>query len=183
MANRILLPRDKVELNGNPVLFLLGPVFAAGGWQKKAVNIIRSKNSSAYIAIPDYSGFINGEMRASSERAETCFDRQLHWEQHYLGIAENNGAIVSWLPKQLEQMPISKNTGFPQTYARDTRPETGGWGWGLLRCRPQAHVAVGGETGFDGLEVTKENYRVFAPHIPFRNNLEDVCYDALKFVD
>jgi len=128
MANKIILPKDKVELNHDPVLFLLGPVFAAGGWQKKAVEIIRSKNSSVYIAIPDYAGIISGELRANSEKAEICFDRQLHWEQYYLKMAENNGAIMSWLPKQLEQMPISKDTGFYRTYARDTRPETGGWG-------------------------------------------------------
>jgi len=50
-----------------------------------------------------------------------------------------------------------------------------------LRCRPEAHVAVGGEDGFDGLDVIKENYYVFAPHISFRDNLEDVCLDALQF--
>ncbi len=97
-------------------------------------------------------------------------------------ISEDKGAILFWLPKQSGEMKISKESGFARTYARDTRPEIGGWGWGNLRHNPKAHVAIGGEEGFDGLSVVRRNFAKYAPQIPFRDNLEDVCKDALRFL-
>jgi len=73
-------------------------------------------------------------------------------------------------------------TGFQRTYARDTRPETGGWGWGLLRFNPNAHVAVGGEKEFDGIDVIRRNFAKYAPQIPFRDNLEQTCTDAMRYL-
>jgi hypothetical protein len=116
------------------------------------------------------------------EKAMTYFDYQLEFEQHYLEIAKKNGAILIWHAKQLSEMSIDKQTSFTKPYARDIRGESGGWGWGSLRHCPNLHVAVGVEDGYNGLSVVKRNFEKYAPHIPFRDNLEDVCCDALKFI-
>lgn len=182
MTNRIIIPKYRVDLNGRPVVFLAGPVRNAGAWQKDAVSIIRRENQDVHIAIPDYANMLGDEITSNSERSSDKFDYQLDWEHHYLEHAENNGAILFWLKKQTGEMPISKESGYVQPYAQDTRPETGGWGWGLLRCRPNAHVAIGGEEGYSGLSTTRRNFAKYAKHIPFRDNLEQVCEDALKFL-
>lgn len=181
-GNRIIVPKNNVNTYNEPVIFLAGPVSNGNSWQNKAIEIIKSKNPHTYIAFPDYAGILDEKWIKWSEKQGCLFEYQLEWEQHYLEIAENNGAILFWLPKQSREMSISKESGFTRTYARDTRPETGAWGWGLLRCQPKAHVAVGGEEGFDGLSVMRRNFKKYAPHIPFRNNLELVCEDALKFL-
>lgn len=182
MANRIILPPNNACIDNEPVIFLIGPIAAAGGWQNKAIDIIRSKNPFVYIAVPDYDSVLYEQTRDWSEKRGVLFESQLEWEQFYLEHSEKRGAIAMWMPKQVVEMSISSETGFPRTYARDTRPETGGWGWGSLRHNSNLHVAVGGETGFDGLSVVRRNFKKYAPHIPFRDNLEDVCYDALKFL-
>ncbi len=174
MANRIILPKDKVEVD--EVIFLAGPVFAGGGWQNEAIENIRSQNSRVYIAVPDYSGVVDEVYRNSAEKSEEKFQRQLRWEQHYLGIAEKNGAILFWLPAQKETSPSGR------IYARDTRPEIGGYGWGLLRNNIKAHVAVGGEEGFDGLDVQRRNFEFYAPHIKFNKTLVETCDCALEFL-
>jgi hypothetical protein len=182
MSNRIIIPKYNVDLNNEPVIFLAGPVRNGGGWQKDALRIIRSKNSNVYIAIPDYANILGDEILSNSKKSLEFFHSQLEWEQNYLEIAENKGAILFWLPKQIGEMPISKESGFIKPYAQDTRSETGGWGWGLLRCKPKAHITIGGQEGYSGLSVTKRNFTKYAPHIPFRDNLEQVCEDALGFL-
>ena len=181
MANRIIVPKNKIETNGEPVIFLAGPVSCAGGWQNDAIRILGSNDYRAYIAVPDYDRILSPVYIDGSEKSSKPFQYQLEWEQHYLEIAENNGAILFWLPQQVIETTVDQKTRFHRTYARDTRPETGGWGWGLLRCRQNAHVAIGGENGFDGIDVIKRNFARYAHHIPFRDKLEDVCADALRF--
>jgi hypothetical protein len=178
MENQIIVPKSNVGVG--EVIFLAGPVSAGGGWQNEAIKYISSLNSNIPIAVPDYSGVLTGSYQflGSGE----VFETQLEWEQHYLEIAEKNGAILMWFPGQEKEMPISNNTGFPRTYARDTRPEIGGWGWGSLRHNPNLHVAVGGEEGFDGLYVQKRNFMKYAPHIKFNGTLEDTCRCAVDFL-
>jgi hypothetical protein len=181
-GNYIILPKMNVNTYGEPVIFLAGPVNCGNGWQNAAIGFLKRKNPRVYIAVPDYAEILDEKWVKWSERQGCLFDFQLDWEQHYLEIAEKNGAILFWLPKQSAEMPISKESGFVHPYAQDTRPETGAWGWGNLRHNPKAHVAIGGEEGYSGLRTTKKNFAKYAPHIPFRNNLEQVCEDAFSFI-
>ncbi|VVB79120.1 Uncharacterised protein [uncultured archaeon] len=181
-GNYIIIPKMNVNTYGEPVIFLAGPVNRGNGWQNRAIEIIKSQNPRIYIAVPDYSGMLDEKWTKWSERQGCLFDSQLEWEQYYLEIAEKNGAILFWLPKQDGEMPISRESGFTQPYAQDTRPETGAWGWGNLRHNPKAHVAVGGEEGYSGLRTTRRNFAKYASHIPFRDKLEQVCDDALGFI-
>ena len=180
MTNRIILPKDKVEVD--EVIFLAGPVRAGGEWQNKAIEYIRKKNSEVYIAVPDYGVAIKSVYGKNSEKSGKVFQSQLDWEQYYLEIAEKKGSILLWLAGQTEEMPINEKTRYHKPHARDTRPEIGGWGWGSLRHNPSLHVAVGGEEGFDGLSVQRRNFAKYASHIPFRETLEETCEDALKFL-
>lgn len=182
MANRIIIPKQNIDTYGEPIIFLAGPVNRGNGWQNKAIEIIKNKNHHIYIAFPDYASILDEKWVKGSEKQGCLFETQLEWEHKYLEIAENNGAILFWLPKQSEEMPISKESEFTQPYAQDTRPEIGAWGWGNLRHNPKAHIAIGGEQGYSGLRTTKRNFAKYAPQIPFRDNLEDVCNDALRFL-
>ena len=183
MTNRIIIPKGKIEINKDSLIFLAGPVNCAGGWQNEAIEIIRKKNSQIYIAVPDYGKILHEDYIINSERAVHKFNHQLDWEHHYLEIAEKQGAILFWLAKQKIDMPISPETGFRKVYARDTRGELGAWGWGLLRHKPSSPIAIGAQEGYSGLDVTKRNFTKYAAHIPFRNNLEETCNDALRFIN
>jgi hypothetical protein len=183
MSNKIIVPKNKVETLDTPVIFLAGPIACAGGWQNRAIEIIRKQTSVPYIVVPDYGSILDLEYVEDLEKTTTSFDYQLEFEQYYLEIAEKNGAILIWHARQLTEMSIDKQTGFTKPYARDTRGESGGWGWGSLRHCPNLHVAVGGEDEYSGISVVRRNFAKYAPQTPFRNNLEQTCEDALKFLN
>ena len=77
-------------------------------------------------------------------------------------------------------MNINAVTGFPQPYARDTRPELGRYGWGALRHNLNYPVVVGGEDNFDGIDVIKRNFLSAKPDFVFQKSLRETCEEAVK---
>jgi hypothetical protein len=183
MKRRILVPKTAPDVTD--VIFLAGPVAGTGGWQNDAIRYILQKHPSVHIAFPDYSGSLADDLKPLVLTSQIYnFKYQLDWEHYYLERAENpehEGCILFWLSGQKIDMPISNETDYVRTYARDTRPELGAWGFGNLRHNPSAHVVIGGENGFDGIDIVRRNFAKYAPHVKFQNSLEDTCDDALKF--
>ncbi len=183
MEKRIIMPRTRVELGNEPLLFLAGPIKGAPKWQDKSVEIIHSINEKIYIISP------RSKLRKEYQDERTItslpdFTYQLDFERNYLKLASEspNRAIMFWLPRQSETMPINFATGFPKPYARDTRPETAGWSWKLLEYNPNANVIVGGEENFDGFDVIRRNFLAVKPDMKFYSTLEETCQEATKLV-
>jgi len=179
MTGKIILPNTKISNLKAPLIFLAGPIKGAGNWQNRAIEILQSLNPTTYIASPNMqvqSNHLENQARSN----ELNFQYQLDWERYYLKKASETGAIMFWLPTQIEAMPISKKSGFPTVYARDTRPETSGWGWKLLETNSNARVIIRGEEGFDGYDVIKRNFLAIKPNTTFHSTLEQTCQEAIK---
>lgn len=176
---RIILPKNRIENIDGPLIFLAGPVQGAPRWQDRAIEMIHANNSEIYVAAPSLNvreEYFEARMRS----AENDFLYQLDWERNYLELASKKGVILFWLPNQIEAMPINQKTGFSQPYARDTRPETAGWGWRLLEYKPKTNIVVGAEEYFDGINVITRNFLRVKPNMKFYSTLEQTCQKAIK---
>jgi len=173
----LIIPRYKLEVQGRTI-FLAGPIQGTSIWRNKATEYLFKRNKEIYVASPDIR-----VKKASGQNevfSSETFRYQLDWECYYLDQASKKGAILFWLPNQTENMPLNEETGFPQPYARDTRPETAGWGWKLLESNPEAKVVIGGERNFDGWDVIKRNFLRIRPSMKFYSTLEETCDEALR---
>jgi hypothetical protein len=179
MNKRIILPNTKISNLEAPLIFLAGPIRGAGNWQNSAIEILQSLNQDVYIASPNLQ-IQPTNLKNQAKSNELSFPRQLDWERYYLKKASETGTIMFWLPTQVEAMPLSERSGFPKVYARDTRPETAGWGWKLLETNPNARIILGGEEGFDGYDVIKRNFLKIKPDTIFYSTLEQTCQEAIK---
>ena len=126
----IILPKTRIDKIDLPVIFLAGPIRGAPRWHDRALEFL-DKQEGIYVASP--SVMLRREYLDRALKSDKVFLHQLDWEAHYLEIASKKGSILFWLPNQVEEMPINQKTGFYEPYARDTRPELGGYGWGALR--------------------------------------------------
>ncbi len=183
MIKRIILPKTYVLTDNASLIFLAGPIKGAPRWQDKGIETIHTINNQIYVVSPSNKvreEYLEDRLRGT----KSDFPYQLNFERHYLKSASESkkGAIIFWLPKQREPMPINPETDFTQPYARDTRPETAGWGWKLLESNPKANVIVGGEEGFDGFDVIKRNFLAVKPDMKFYSTLEETCLEAIKLI-
>src|SRR3989344_5093862 len=181
---RLILPKSYIELNDSDYLiFLAGPIKGAPLWQDNAIEIINKIDDSVYLASPSKElrqSYLDNALQGDNNR----FSRQAFWERFYLkkARAKSRRAIMFWLPAQTEEMPLNPNTNFPRSYARDTRGELGGWGWGILENDRKAPIIVGAEDNFDGLSVVKANFYDVMPDMKFYSTLEDTCMAAVRRV-
>lgn len=101
MVKQILYPKDIIKPN-YPVLFLAGPILGAPRWQAEALQYLADKDLPITAAVP---------IRYVPEGLERfgypniTSERQRNWERHYLDLAYGAGAVVFWMPGQIE--PVS----------------------------------------------------------------------------
>jgi hypothetical protein len=100
------------------------------------------------------------------------FDKRLNWERHYLKIASRQGAILAWLPNETQH-------DCEKVYGRDTRGELGEWR-GRLVYDSSIKLVLGGEPGFDGIEMIKRNFLAVSPDMKFYSTLEETCAEAAR---
>lgn len=182
--SKLILPKTYMEPDG-PVLFLVGPIRGAPRWQQQGFEIIQALDVENRIYVVSPSDRFDEKYLKMAVQDDGCgFKGGTLFERHYLKLALREehgleGAIAMWLPTQVEAMPINKKTGFPGPYARDTRPETGRWGTGILGQNPNAPIFVGAEENFDGLSVMKTNFLEDRPEMIFYSTLFDTCNAAV----
>ncbi|MBI2045463.1 hypothetical protein HYT23_05365 [Candidatus Pacearchaeota archaeon] len=175
---RLILPKTYLDTDDNLLIFLAGPIRGTYPWHDEAVKIISSIDSRIYIVSPNRN--IKDEhfgkvVLGNKEK----FSRQLEWERYYLNKSSVNGAIMFWLAKQTHEMYVDELSRFPAPYARDTRQELGGWGWGPLAYDKAFPVVVGGEDEFPGFDVIKRNFIAVKPDMNFYSSLEETCFRAV----
>ncbi len=165
------------------VIFLAGPIRGTESWHDKAIRIISSIDDETYVVSPNKRLCGDNLEKEKSGNLEK-FERQTHWERYYLGQASKKGAIMFWLANQTERMYIHDNFyGFPAPYARDTRGELGGWGWGQLMHDKDFPIVVGAEDKFLGLDVIKANFLEVKPDMQFYSTLEKTCLRSVMMTE
>ncbi|MBN1923482.1 MAG: hypothetical protein JW791_01840 [Nanoarchaeota archaeon] len=176
---KLLVPLRSINLleDETPVLFLAGPINSAPPWQEEAIRLVKElADYELYIACPKYelsNNFRDIIVNEDGPIDAPCFEKQLLWERYYMHFAASSGALMFWLPKPARH-------DCERTYARDTRGELGEYR-GLMQYGG-LNVVIGGEEGFDGLKVIKENFLDALMSMRFYETLEDTVKAALELI-
>lgn len=177
MKNAIL-PKTYIDVGDKLTFFLMGPIRGTYAWHDKGIEVLSSISPESYIVSPNRNiSSLHIDKVISGKEGK--FQRQTHWERHYIEKSAKRGAIVVWLAKQTQPMYIDEKSGFQAPYARDTRGELGGWGWGQLMHDKNFPVVVGAEEEFPGLSVIKANFLAVNPDMQFYSTLEETCFRAV----
>lgn len=167
----IIIPKTYVRDIKNPLIFLAGPIRSAPNWQDEAIKFLFSKESNLTIASPrrgireDIAPFIMKE-------DEDYFPRQRAWERHYLNIASKTGAILFWLPGELEH-------NCKKVYGAMTRVELGQWTT-RYSFNNKLKLCIGSDGNFQELDTIKYDLSIDAPDKMIFNTLEETCEEALR---
>ncbi len=171
MAKNVIIPKDYMENIPAPVIFLVGPMGGTAKWHDWAIDFIHSRDPGICVASPEpilskkhLDNTLKGDM--------PDFERRLDWERNYLEVASMQGAILAWLPNETQH-----DCG--KVYGRDTRGELGEWR-GRLVYDSAIQIIIGGEPGFDGIEMIKRNFLAVYPDMKFYSTLEKTCAEAAR---
>lgn len=147
--------KDMLRADEIPLFFLAGPILGAPKWRHVLCDALQAvfDGKEFFVALPLRFGDLQLLEPHCLEGREDVFQRQLNWEQYYLDAASYQGAILFWLPVQVEP----REDGSP--YARDTYGELGEWRGRMVNDADlRKRVIVGGEEGFPGLSVIERNF-------------------------
>lgn len=160
---KIIVSPHKEEIAG-PLIFLAGPIQGASDWQSNAIGIL-SINPHVHIASP---------RRAIEKRGdfdESDYTYQVEWEWEYLARARENGVIMFWLPKPIEDIP-------GRCYAQTSRFELGE-ALAHKMCSG-GNIVLGIEHGFSNGRYIMKSFRDKAPDVPIVHSLEEACEEAIR---
>mgnify|MGYP001583684757 FL=1 len=116
---KLIIPKTYVQELVLPLIFLAGPIRSAPNWQNEAIDLLFSQKPNLVIASPR-RGVRDKIAPYIITGDETYFSRQRAWERHYLDIASKTGAILFWLPCEVEH-------DCQKVYGAMTRVEIGQW--------------------------------------------------------
>jgi hypothetical protein len=178
----ILIPKTHIEIDPKiPVFFLAGPVRGGDDWQKDCCTLLEKyiPDQDFYVAIPYYVDILPKNHNAVTKKVEgdqNYFPRQLDWERYYIELASKQGCLMFWLPVESKTNP--RIGGGP--YATDTRGELGEWR-GRMMYDKSARVVIGGQEGFDGLDIIQRNFKhALGDTFQLYDTLEHLVVAAVK---
>ncbi len=168
----IILPKTHIKrVNQAPLVFLAGPIKGAPIWQDEAIKILLSYPSHLMVASPRRS--VSPEFQQYVVQGDNSyFPRQRAWERHYLDIASKQGAILFWLPGEIEH-------SCEKAYGAMTRVELGQWTTKLNLDRTLP-ICIGSDGKFSELDTIKYDLSLDAPEIELKNTLEETCFEATR---
>ena len=168
--SQLIIPNTYVEKVDNPLIFLAGPIRSAPNWQDKAIGILFAKNPDLTIVSPR-RGIRDKIADYVVQGKEDYFSRQRAWERHYLDIASQTGAVLFWLPGELEH-----NCG--KVYGAMTRVEIGQW---MTNYKHDNSIkfCVGSDGNFSELPTIQYDLSLDAPDKQIKGSLENTCEEAL----
>ncbi len=167
----VIIPKTYVDNVESPLIFLAGPIKGAPLWQDEAIRILFAIDSQLTVASPrrgireNIAAYIlNGD--------DNNFPRQRAWEKHYLERASKTGAILFWLPGEVEH-------SCEKSYAAMTRKELGDWTT-AYRYDKSIRFCVGSDGKFSELDTLKYDLSIDIPDKVIMNSLEETCEEALR---
>ena len=167
----VIVPKTYVSDIEGPLIFLAGPIISAPNWQDEAVRLILSQDSAITIASPrwEVSDAIKNDVLAGND---TYFTRSRAWERHYLDIASKTGAIMFWLPGEVEHK-------CDKVYGAMTRLELGQW-MEHYRADNSVRLCIGSDGKFSELRIIKHDLSLDAPDKEIKSTLEETCSEAIR---
>jgi hypothetical protein len=168
---KLILPKNYVEVDA-PLIFLAGPIKGAPEWHDETMNFISEKAPELTSACP--------YMREPKENLKqyvvngdwSRFTRNRMWERHYLDIASKKGAIMFWLPGEV-------NHKCEKSYGSMTRLEFGEC-LSDYRNDNSHSFCVGSDGKFSDLQQLLYDMSLDAPDKKMFFSLEETCDEAIK---
>lgn len=167
---RVIIPKTYARIE-EPLIFLAGPIKGAPNWQDEAINILFSKNENLTIVSPR-RGIRPEISRCIAKGDEEYFPRQRSWERHYLDLASKKGAILFWLPGEVEH-------NCDKSYGAMTRVEIGQW-MTNYRHDNSINFCVGSDNKFSELHTIEYDLKLDAPNKKIYSTLEETCEEAIR---
>jgi hypothetical protein len=173
----LVLPRSNVSLKKQKLFYLAGPVEGGGGWQKKAISVLRKNFPEAYFA---FNCPFN-EMRrlrrfAVKEESEQC-SSSAEWRRAHMEEAALRGCLVFWLGPQDKE----EDADFSKVpYGLLASREEAEWAFRLF-YNNKLRVVIGVHHAFPGHDEIVENLRVlFGAKFPVYTHLPDLLEAAAE---
>lgn len=167
----VIIPKTYITPIENPLIFLAGPCGGAPLWQDEAIQIILSRESDVTIASPRWD-VRPGIAQYILSGDDAHFPRARAWERHYLDIASKTGAILFWLPGEIEH-------SCEKSYGAMTRLEIGQW-MTQYRFDKSVRICIGTDGKFSELHTIKHDLSLDCPDLQLKGNLEETCLEALR---
>lgn len=168
---KVIIPKTYVKDIEAPLIFLAGPIRSAPNWQDEAIDLLLSKNSDLVIASPR-RGIRDKIAPHIVTGDENYFSRQRAWERHYLEIASKTGAILFWLPGEVEH-------NCEKVYGAMTRVEIGQW-MTNYRHNNSVRFCVGSDGKFPEMHTIDYDLQLDAPNKKIFSSLEGTCDEAVR---
>ena len=168
---KLIIPKTYLQELGVPLIFLAGPIRSAPNWQDEAIDFLFSQEQNLAIASPR-RGIRDKIASYIMPGDENYFSRQRAWERHYLDIASKTGAILFWLPGEIEH-------DCQKVYGAMTRVEIGQW---MTRYNFDKNVrfCIGSDGKFPELHTIAFDLRIDAPDKKIFLTLEETCAEAAR---
>lgn len=170
MTNKLIIPKTYIQKIDVPLIFLAGPIRGAPNWQDNAVTILLEKEKNLMIASPR-RGIREAIAQYVVNGDDAYFPRQRAWERHYLDLAAKTGAILFWLPGEVEHK-------CEKAYGAMTRVELGQW---MTKSKQDKSVrwCIGSDGKFSELNTLLYDLSLDAPEKEVKKTLEETCAEAL----
>src|SRR3989344_8374238 len=98
---QVIIPNTYLSVINTPLIFLAGPIRGAPNWQDKAIELLFAQQPDLTVAFPR-RGIRESIAPYIAKGDDHFFTRQRAWERLYLDLAAKTGAILFWLPRELE---------------------------------------------------------------------------------
>lgn len=167
--SKLVLPRNIIDTDGEPVFFLAGPVLGGGDWQSKAFFLLKEE-LDCIIAIPML--YPTGHpILADLSPAQSKSLNSLEWERYYMDKAATSGCLIFWLGNEDKTNPRQDGN----SYAMSTRGELGEWSY-RLKHEHNLRVVIGADDSFPGLKQIRLS---FGSDFPIFNSLQETINAAI----
>ncbi len=167
--SRLITPPDNsyAEHEGEPLIFLAGPIQSAQDWQEDAARIIHGLNPDVWVTNP------RRQTRTKGDFGDDLYREQVLWEHVHLEHAGAHGVVLFWLANEYEH-------DCERAYAQTTRLELGeAMAYSRLQDMP---LVVGIDSAFTGAKYVRLTFSEKAPDVPILDSLEETCAAAIALL-
>ena len=171
----LIIPKQKFEIpETQPLIFLAGPIGGAPKWHDEAVEILNDLEPDILIASPRWEISDKIKKLVIPDSSKESFPRARLFERYYLEKSQKNGAMMFWLPGEIEHK-CSKS------YGAMTRFELGQVS-ADYRNNPKTKFCVGTDGNFSEFRTIEADLHLDAPNKEIQRTLESTCLEALRIM-
>lgn len=168
---KVILPKTYIKDVDAPLIYLAGPAKGAPYWQDEAIDILSSCNINNLIIVSPRELVNEIDKKDILKGDETYFQRQRAWELYYMGVASEKGAIMFWLPGEIEH-------NCQKSYGAMTRVELGEC-MANYKHNNNFGFCIGSDEKFSELNTIKYDLNIYAPDKKIVGTLEETCKNAI----